>query len=43
MGIRGVRSDRGLRVGVRVGVGTGLSMGWDDSGVMCVFGVFVVR
>ena len=43
VGIRGVRSDRGVRVGVRVGVGTGMRMGEDDSGVVCVFGVYVVR
>ena len=43
MGIRGVRSDRGLRVGVRVGVGTGMRMGEDDSGVICVFGVYLGR
>ena len=43
MGNRGVRSDGGVRVWVRAGLETGLRMGEDDSGVMCVFGVFVVR
>ena len=38
-----MRSERGLRVGVRAGLETGMRMGEDDSGVICVFGVFVVR
>ena len=34
---------RSVRVGVRVGMGSGMRMGQDESGVMCVFGVYVVR
>ena len=34
---------RWVRVGVRVGMGSGMRMGQDESGVMCVFGVYVVR
>ena len=30
-------------VGVRVGMGCEMRMGEDESGVMCVFGVYVVR
>ena len=34
---------RSVRVGVRVGTGSRMRMGQDESGVMCVFGVYVVR
>ena len=34
---------RWVMVGLRVGMGSGMRMGEDESGVVCVFGVYVVR
>ena len=41
--IRGMGYGSWVRVVVRVGMGCEMRMGEDESGVMCVFGVYVVR